>query len=214
MNFWSFEGKISRVRYVIAGVLLLAIKYGLDLAISMRFGRDWSPLMYLSPRLNPLWSAHDLPRAYVIALFATAAPFAWAGVALSAKRLRDMGVHPFWAGLFFLPFLHWAFFAVLSVAAPGAVAGSLGLPLPGERFYLWVQAALLAIAGACYAVAARDPRTYRPIVAIAVVGRLAGFVLLGLATVGRPDLRGLWVVAFADLAFGVAHLVTGRRLWR
>ena len=105
-------------------------------------------------------------------------------------------------------------FAVLSVAAPAAVTGPLGLPLPGERFYLWVQAALLAIAGACYASAARDPRAYRPIVGIAIVGRFAGFVLLGLATVGRPDLRGLWIVAFADLAFGVAHLVTGRRLWR
>ena len=77
-----------------------------------------------------------------------------------------------------------------------------------------MQAALLAIVGACYGVAARDPRAYRPIVAIAIAGRFAGFVFLGLATVGRPDLRGLWVVAVADLVFAVAHLVTGRRLWR
>lgn len=135
-NFWSFEGRVSRRVYVLAGVLLLAIKYGLDLAISMRFGRDWNPLMYLSPRLNPLWSGGDLPRAYVMTLLAVAAPFAWAGVALSAKRLRDMGVHPFWAGLFFLPFLHWAFFAVLAVAPPKKdteVAVVAGDPYRGEE---------------------------------------------------------------------------------
>jgi hypothetical protein len=115
-DVWSFRGKISRVGYLLTGLVLFIIKYGLDLAVSMRFERDWSPLMYLSPRLHPLWAAGPMPRGYVAALLIVAAPFAWAGVSLSAARLRDMGVHPFWAGLFFLPFLHWAFFAVLAVA--------------------------------------------------------------------------------------------------
>ncbi len=126
VDFWSPRGRVTRLQYLLTGVVLFVIKYGLDLAISMRFGRDWSPLMYLSPRLNPLWaSGAPLPRAYVTALFVVAAPFAWAGVVLSARRLRDMGVHPFWAGLFFLPFLHWAFFAVLAVAPSRAAPVAL-----------------------------------------------------------------------------------------
>lgn len=104
-------------------------------------------------------------------------------------------------------------YAVLFVVAPAAAAAPLALPLPGERFYLWLIAALLAITASCYLVAARDPRRHRPLVAIAIAGRLAGFALFALATVGRPDLRGLWVVGGVDLAFALSHLITGRRLW-
>ncbi|MGZ3453436.1 MAG: DUF805 domain-containing protein [Polyangiales bacterium] len=118
-DFWSFEGRVSRTRYVIAGVILFLMKYGLDLALSMRFGQPWNLLVYVSPRLHPLLRAGAVPpTAYVVLLFLIAVPFAWAGVSLSARRLRDAGVNPFWAGLFFLPFLHLAFFLVLAIAPP------------------------------------------------------------------------------------------------
>ncbi|GMU66179.1 MAG: hypothetical protein AMXMBFR36_24530 [Acidobacteriota bacterium] len=112
-------------------------------------------------------------------------------------------------------------FAALFVAAPRVAAGPLELPLP-DRFYLWLIATLLGIVGAVYLVAARrlarpdaaaDPEA-RALVAIAVVGRFAGAVALAAGALSGPGLGGLWVVAAGDLAFSLAHFVTGRSLWR
>jgi len=105
-------------------------------------------------------------------------------------------------------------FAAVMLVAPGVVARPLALPLPGEAFYLRVLAALLAIAGAVYLVAARDPLRNRPLVAIAIVGRLAGFVALGGSAIGRPELVGLWLPAAGDLGFCLAHLVASGPLRR
>lgn len=125
---WSWQGAIGRGRFVLLGALLFAVKYGIDSAIAAGFGTAWSPLMYLSPRVSPLLQPGEAP-TFWLALLAGALPFIAAGVALCARRLRDMGVSPFWCGLFFLPFLHWAFFAVLAATpsrAPRAAATGEG----------------------------------------------------------------------------------------
>lgn len=96
-------------------------------------------------------------------------------------------------------------FAVLMVAAPEATAERFGLPLPGERFYLWLIAVLLAMLAALYLTAARDPRRYSAVVGVAIVGRLLGAAALTLAALGRPDLSALYALAAADAAFGVLH---------
>jgi hypothetical protein len=112
-------------------------------------------------------------------------------------------------------------FAALFVAAPRVAADPLGLPLP-DRFYLWLIATLLAMVGAVYFVtvrrlarpgAAADPDA-RALVAVAVVGRFLGAVALAAGALSGPGLDGLWVVAAGDFAFSLAHLVTGRGLWR
>jgi hypothetical protein len=90
------------------------VKYGVDLAIARGFKQDWNPFMYLSPRVSPLLSP-ETPRAFVIALLIATVPFAWMGLSLTVRRLRDAGLSPFWAGLFFLPFLHFAFFAAMAI---------------------------------------------------------------------------------------------------
>ena len=115
LQFWSWEGVVSRQAYLVAGLVLFAVKYPLDWLVSRAFDRPWNLLMYLSPRVSPLLKLAEHP-AYWMALIAVALPFIAAGTALSARRLRDMGVHPFWAGLFFLPFLNLAFFLVLAAA--------------------------------------------------------------------------------------------------
>jgi hypothetical protein len=96
-------------------------------------------------------------------------------------------------------------FAVLMVAAPQVPAEAFDLPLPPPdgMFYLWVMAVLLTMLAALYLVAARDPRRYSGIIAVAMGGRLlGGLVLLAAALRGLP---GLYPMAAADLVFGLAH---------
>lgn len=101
-------------------------------------------------------------------------------------------------------------FAAIMVLAPQLTSRALGLPLPGERFYLWVMAVMLAMLASLYLKAAQDPRRYSAVVVVAAAGRCAGAAALAAAALDRPDLDGLWVLAAADLAFGVAHAV----LWK
>jgi hypothetical protein len=96
-------------------------------------------------------------------------------------------------------------FAALMVAAPELPARFFSLPLPGEAFYSWLIAALLAMLAALYLAAARDPRRYSAIIAVAILGRACGAMLFALAAWRRPDLAGLWPLAGADLGFAVLH---------
>jgi hypothetical protein len=101
-------------------------------------------------------------------------------------------------------------FAAAMVLAPQVPARLLRLPLPDERFYLWVLAVLLAMLAALYLTAAQDPRRYSAVVVVAAVGRCAGAAAFAAAALDRPELDGLWVLAAADLALGLAHAV----LWK
>lgn len=95
-------------------------------------------------------------------------------------------------------------FALLMVAAPGVPSRLLDLPLPGEAFYLWILATLLTMLAVLYLIAARDTRRYSGIVAVAIGGRLAGGLVFLLAAF-LHGLGGLYPLAAADLAFGLAH---------
>ncbi|MEO7793879.1 MAG: hypothetical protein ABIV06_03835 [Thermoanaerobaculia bacterium] len=99
-----------------------------------------------------------------------------------------------------------ALFAFLLVAFPVQIRNVFRLPLPGERFYLWLIAVFLLSLGAFYILVARNPARHRDFLLLAIATRLAGAVVLGAAALGRSDLAGLWVIAGADLLFGVAHL--------
>lgn len=96
-------------------------------------------------------------------------------------------------------------FAALMVAAPGWLADRFGLPLP-PFFYLWLIAVLLTIVAVAYLLAARDPRRYSGNLKLAIGGRMAGALVLGLAAGREPAYAGLWGAAAADAGFAVAHL--------
>ena len=99
-------------------------------------------------------------------------------------------------------------FAGLMVWAPELPARTLALPLPGEKFYLWLMAVLLGMLALLYLSAARDPRRYSAVIATAIAGRGAGAVLFAAAAFGRPELGGLWVLAAGDLSFAVLHAMS------
>jgi uncharacterized membrane protein YvlD (DUF360 family) len=101
-----------------------------------------------------------------------------------------------------------AVFAVLMVAAPRPTARLLRLPLPPlpeGAFYLWIMAVLLLMLASLYVIAARDLGRHGAIVAVAASGRILGGLALLAAAAGQPGLAGLYPLAAADLAFGLAH---------
>jgi hypothetical protein len=101
-----------------------------------------------------------------------------------------------------------AVFAVLLAVFPGPSARIFGLPLPPlpeAAFYLWVLAVLLLMLAALYVIAARDPRRYSGILAVAIGGRILGGLVLLFAALRPPGLPGLYPMAAADLGFGIAH---------
>jgi hypothetical protein len=87
LDLFRFEGRVTRRQYLAAGAALFAIKYSVDHLISHAFHHPWNPLMYLSPRVSPLLRFSD-DKVYWIALLVWALPFMWAGVSLTARRLR------------------------------------------------------------------------------------------------------------------------------
>jgi len=105
-------------------------------------------------------------------------------------------------------------FAALMLAAPATLERAFALPRPDPGFYLPLLAVLLAMVGSAYLVAARDPAAHRGIVAIAVVGRLAGALVLGRAAASAPELAGLWPAAAGDALFGALHAAGARGLLR
>lgn len=105
-----------------------------------------------------------------------------------------------------------ALFAFLLVAIPERIGSTFRLPLPGERFYLWLIAVFLSSLGVFYILVARNPAGLRAFLRLAIATRLAGAVVLGAAAVGRPDLGGLWLIAGGDLLFGATHLALSRSL--
>src|SRR5262245_50214887 len=114
-DLWAWNGRLTRRGYILAGVALFVVKYALDHSVARLFGQPWNLLAYLSPRVDPRLHPGEHP-LYWTALLLIALPFVIAGVSLSARRLRDIGAHPFWAGLFFMPYVHFAFFLALAIA--------------------------------------------------------------------------------------------------
>lgn len=96
-------------------------------------------------------------------------------------------------------------FAALMLAAPDLPSRLLDLPVPGERFYLVFMAVTLTMLAAIYFIAAKDPRRYSAVVAVAIGGRLAGAAGFAACAAGRPELAGLWPLAGADALFGLVH---------
>lgn len=198
LDLFSWQGRVSRGEYVLAGTVLFAIKYAIDSGVAALFGRPWNPLMYVSPRVSPLLQP-GADATFWVALLAVALPFIAAGVSLTARRLRDAGIHPFWCGLFFMPFAHFAAFLALAVmpsagavredalrAAPIAATRRFARKgiSPGGRFLLGLGASVVfGLVGFLFATAGRYGKI--PI--------LPGRELLGLGLfVGTPFGMGFW----------------------
>ena len=116
-NLITLEGTLDRTTYAVWGIALFAIKHNLDRAIaSTVFHRSWWPWQYLFPGGGARVSSLRGPEASFFAvMLCLALPFIWVGVSLTVRRLRSIGLPPWLAVLFFVPFLNLLFFTVLCV---------------------------------------------------------------------------------------------------
>ncbi len=118
---------MSGVRYLIAGLLLAALKTSIDFAIARAYGHAFSVLFYVSPVDAPLFHMRD-DHAYWEALAVNAIPFVAVGLALTVKRLRDAALSPWFSLLFFVPFANLLFFASLVLLPSRPAPRSVLLP--------------------------------------------------------------------------------------
>ncbi len=124
-NIWTWNGRVSRSMYALAGFLGFAIKHNLDRLLAYESGLQWHLWNYwyaLDGATHPN-SLIGPSRQFLAALLLTALPFIWIGVTMTVKRLRDAG-QPLWLTiLFFAPIVNLLFFAVLCVLPRREVHG-------------------------------------------------------------------------------------------
>jgi uncharacterized membrane protein YhaH (DUF805 family) len=115
-DLWQWKGRASRGVYFLAGFIGCAIKFLLDRAISsVFFHRQIHLIDYWQP-LGATARLKHLSRIeinWLTVLLLTALPFIYIGLAMTVRRVRDIG-YPVWlAMLFFAPVANLLFFLVL-----------------------------------------------------------------------------------------------------
>jgi uncharacterized membrane protein YhaH (DUF805 family) len=113
----TWQGRVARKQYLLAGTLLTILKYSVDRSVAARFGETWHVWNYVLPLrdFSIFGLGSQRPTMYAL-LWAVAIPFFWCGIALTLRRLRDAGHQPGWVILFFVPVANLCLFLWLSVA--------------------------------------------------------------------------------------------------
>ncbi|HMB52960.1 MAG TPA: DUF805 domain-containing protein, partial [Thermoanaerobaculia bacterium] len=120
LDLFRFRGPVDRGYYAVAGLAGFAVKYAVDTFVALVvFGRHWPWDSYW--RL-PLDLAHEVQTTdgllpllpFLLTMLAVSLPFIWVGVALTLRRLRNIGLPSWLVVCFFLPFLNVLFFLLLT----------------------------------------------------------------------------------------------------
>jgi uncharacterized membrane protein YhaH (DUF805 family) len=120
----TWEGRVQRLPYFLAGAILGAIKFVIDRTVAAHFGETWQVSNYVFPSLH--FTVFDDGRGHgelYILLWAIAIPFFWVGIALTLRRLRDAGKSAAWVFLFFFPLANLAMFLWLSLISSAPATG-------------------------------------------------------------------------------------------
>ena len=98
--------------------------------------------------------------------------------------------------------------AILGFTRPAA--SILGLQVPSDPVYLYLNGVFLVLLAGLYAAAAREPERYRAIAPISAGGRTLGFLLFLWAWAGGRSSIFL-ALGLADLVLAFATFVAWRR---
>ncbi|HKO92796.1 MAG TPA: SRPBCC family protein [Polyangiaceae bacterium] len=134
---FGFRQAVPRRTYLRVGLLLFALKYSVDLALTAAFAaHPLNPLAYANPLLSQRLAAiQPYPAWLPMLLLVWALPFIWVGVSMSARRAVHAGQQPWLSLLFFVPILNYLLIALLCAAPQRprhpALTGSPNAP-PGS----------------------------------------------------------------------------------
>ena len=96
--------------------------------------------------------------------------------------------------------------AALMLLFPGSLGRLLDLPAPGSSFYVWMLAFFIGLFGGVYAWQAWRPDIDRPIIAVAVIGKLGVFAVAALAWLAAEVSFAVVVLTIGDLLFALVFL--------
>jgi uncharacterized membrane protein YhaH (DUF805 family) len=111
----SWRGEVTRRDYLIWGIILFAIKFNLDRLIALASDRTWYITDYFiqADKVTVQDLSSDDKRFYLILLLQSL-PFIWLGTALCVKRLRNAKLPTWTVVFFFMPFINFILFILLS----------------------------------------------------------------------------------------------------
>jgi len=129
-TLFSFNGGISRQAYLTIALVGGTLKHVVNIAIATLFHRDWDWLSYLMPVGLPTQitrlSLSDIQ--FLVVMLAVSLPFAWVGLAITAKRFRTIGWPAWIIVLFFVPIANVASFAVAAAWPEHSAQTDTGTP--------------------------------------------------------------------------------------
>jgi uncharacterized membrane protein YhaH (DUF805 family) len=133
IDFWSWQGRVGRARYLVTGVILLAIKHNIDRVVAATYGYPWSVFNYwVFKAPSGIEGITRKEANFYAELLIIALPFIWIGTVLTLRRLRDTGL-PLWlVVLFFLPFLNLFLFLLLVILPSNQSASARTDPFPAR----------------------------------------------------------------------------------
>ena len=111
----TWKGEVTRKDYLIWGILLFAVKYNLDRFTALVSGRNWYLTDYfmLSDTIS-LQTLSDQDLIFYLILVMQSLPFIWFGTVLCVKRLRNARIPSWIVVFFFVPFVNFLLFIILS----------------------------------------------------------------------------------------------------
>ncbi|MFN2601874.1 MAG: SRPBCC family protein [Gemmatimonadaceae bacterium] len=122
-RYFGFQEPVDRRTYLRAGVVLMVVKYIVDVTVIHSVtGIVWTPADYLLPLLSVrATKVQAFPTWLSIGLIVWTLPFIWIGVSMTLRRAVDAGKSPWNSLLFFLPLVNYALMLWLS-SLPTAIS--------------------------------------------------------------------------------------------
>ncbi len=109
-------GRLERSAFLWTAGILVVLKISADYCLArFIFHEPWSPAEYVWSKSLFLRLSEQRSLDFYFTRLCLAAPFAWMGASLCAKRLRSAGAPVWLVFFFFVPLAKWFFFALLSV---------------------------------------------------------------------------------------------------
>lgn len=141
-NIWTGSGRVGRARYLVTGLVLLAVKHNIDRFLAALCGYPWGIFNYwVFETQGGIATVKPHDAMFYLLLLLIALPFIWVGTAMTLRRLRDADLPLPLVALFFIPLINLIFFGILSAIPsspssdkPSRLSARIGRLIPDSEF--------------------------------------------------------------------------------